>query len=63
MADSADRDRKEPDKDQVSEALWNLYRAITSPYNTDWDLPTERARYVLIQLGYDPDTWGPPPRP
>jgi len=63
MSDERTDRQGEPARDEVGEALWNLYRGITSPYGEDWDLPLERARYMLIRLGYDPDKWDPPRRP
>lgn len=63
MADGTDVKDGEPAQEEVSEALWNLYRAITSPREADWDVPLERARWLLIRLGYDPDNWDPPHKP
>lgn len=48
--------------EDIERTLYELYRAITSPYNIDNDAILETARYQLIERGHDVDTWPEPPK-
>lgn len=44
----------------IETSLYEIYRALTSPANVDYDYLLEKIRWQLMQRGHDVDTWPAP---